>query len=186
MSGRCSALPCSGGAPTTSTSASTILVAQLLTGVGLDDGDRSGRQLDALGRIAEQQRDGALQDDEHLFLRVLDVAGAAHARRQPPDVGGASPASPVRRGPRCRDAGRPALAPETRARRCGRSCNPSQSPFSTAWISSRVRSRAALISVSLSEKREVGTTTVIAAVAPTESRSAVPTAAMPIVYSSRS
>jgi hypothetical protein len=45
------------------------------------------RELDALGRIAEEYRRGAFEDDEHLLLYVLEVAGAAYARWQAPDVG---------------------------------------------------------------------------------------------------
>jgi hypothetical protein len=44
------------------------------------------RQHDALGRVAEQERRRALEDDEHLLLGVLEVARAAHAGRQVPDV----------------------------------------------------------------------------------------------------
>ena len=54
---------------------------------GLHDDDRAARELDALGRVAEHHRRGALEHDEHLLLDVLDVAAAATVGRQAPDVG---------------------------------------------------------------------------------------------------
>jgi hypothetical protein len=66
---------------------SVALVAELQDGLGLDDGDRAERELDALGRVTEEERRGAFEDDEHLLLNALEVASAAYAGRQAPDVG---------------------------------------------------------------------------------------------------
>jgi len=63
------------------------LVPKLQGGTRLDDGDRAARQLDPLGRVAEEECRGALEDDEQLLLNALAMAGAACAGRQTPDVG---------------------------------------------------------------------------------------------------
>jgi hypothetical protein len=66
---------------------SVALVAQLLAGLGLDDGDRTGRELHSLGRVTNEERRRTFEDDEHLFLGVFDMAAASYAGRQAPDVG---------------------------------------------------------------------------------------------------
>ena len=46
----------------------------------------SRRQVEALGRIAEQHRQRPLEDDEDLLLHELPVAPAARARREAPEA----------------------------------------------------------------------------------------------------
>ncbi len=81
-------MPSTGGAPTIRTTVSASLSLRSCRAVSaLDDGDRAARKLDALGRVADEERRGALEDDEQLLLDALEVAGAACAGRQAPDVG---------------------------------------------------------------------------------------------------
>jgi len=49
----------------------------------LDPAGVSERVLDALGRIAQHERRGPLEDGEDLFLNALDVPAAPRVRRQP-------------------------------------------------------------------------------------------------------
>jgi hypothetical protein len=66
---------------------SVALVAKLQGGLGLDDGDGAAWGLDPHGRVAKEKCRAAFEDDEHLLLNVFEVAGAACAGRQAPDVG---------------------------------------------------------------------------------------------------